>query len=124
MTPITTPIVATFRYSNRVFEVRCEISGKWLTPGYKTFSYRAGPDQDRWRENLKRVEYQFYKAVETDNGLCITAPAGYWLKDGRLVSPDCIPEERAEAYYGEQSEIVCRRIISFITDGPSTFLPK
>jgi hypothetical protein len=113
MTSPITPIVATFRYSNRVFQVRCEISGEWLTPAYKTFSYRAGPDQDRLRENLKKIEYQFYKAVETDNGLCITAPAGYWLKDGRLVSPNYNPKERAEAYYGEQSEIVCRRIILF-----------
>ena len=62
--------------------------------------------------------------METDMGLFITAPVGYWLKDGRLVSPDYIPEECAEAYYGEQSEIVGRRIISFITDGPFTFLPK
>ena len=83
------PISATLRSATCIFEVRCEVTGHWLS-----LAYCSG-----WN------------------------PVGFWLRDGRLVSPICHEGERAEAYHGTQEEILRRRSIQFILDGPDTFLP-
>lgn len=120
----STPIIATLRSSTCIFEVRCEVTGEWLSPAYNTFIYGPGKEQEEWRETLKKVEYQFYKVTENNNTLWITPPVGFWLKDGRLVSPKYEQGERVKAYYGTEAEIVGKRSISFIKDGIFTFLPE
>lgn len=118
-----TSIIATLRSSTCVFEVRCEVTGKWLSPAYNSFGYGPGKEQDEWRETLKKADYQFHKVREERDTLWITPPVGFWLKDGRLVSPEYQEGERAEAYYGTKAEIVGKRSIKFVKDGPFTFLP-
>ncbi|MGD2169262.1 MAG: hypothetical protein PVI40_03365 [Chlamydiota bacterium] len=123
--PRTAPIIATLRSSTCVFQVRCESTGKWISSAHNTFGWAPGEEQDAWREALKKTAYRFYKWKEDEKGnLWITPPVGYWLADGRLVSSACKEGERVEAYYGSKAEIVDRRIIRFITDGPFTFLPR
>ncbi len=118
------PIVATLRSSTCIFEVRCEATGKWLSPAYNSYGYSNEEKKKEMRETLKKVEYQFHKVKEEYGTLWITPPVGFWLSDGRLVSPTCNEGERVKAYYGSKEEILSiGRKVTHITDGPFTFLP-
>jgi len=123
--PRTKPIIATLRSSTCVFEVRCEDTNKWLTPAYNTFGWKSGKKQDEWKETLKTQPYRFHTAKEEYGTLWITPPVGFWLKDGRLVSPDYKDEAHIDkGYYGKRQEITdMGRTIRYVTDGPHTFLP-
>lgn len=119
---LNVPLKATLRNLDRHFEVQCELTGRWLSSEMNTFGLRPGKEQAEWKEKLKKVEYQYHKFKEENGILWITYPVGFWLKDGRLVS-ECNKEESVEPYYGKKAEIVGKREIQFISDGPHTFSP-
>ncbi|MBS0586233.1 MAG: hypothetical protein JSR76_08080 [Verrucomicrobia bacterium] len=121
---LTAPIIATLRSSACIFDVRCEVTEKWMCRAYNTFGLGPGEKQDEWRKLLQKSDYQFHKVIEDGDWLSITPPIGFWLKDGRLVDVRCTEGERTEAYYGTKAEIVARRTILFVEDGPFTFLPS
>lgn len=57
--------------------------------------------------------------------LWIRPPIGFWLSDGRLVSPTYNEGERVKAYYGSKEEILSMgQKVDHIKDGPSTALPS
>jgi len=122
---MTSPIIATLRSSTCIFEVKCEATGKWLSPAYNTYGYSGEEKKAEMRETLKKTEYQFHKVKEEYGTLWITPPVGFWLSDGRLVSPDYKGGERVKAYYGRKPEISeMGRSIHHIKVGPWTFLPS
>jgi hypothetical protein len=117
-------IFATYKSSSYIFAVCCEATGKWLSAAYNPVGYYDEETVKKMRETLKKTEYQFYKVREEGDTLWVTRPVGYWLSDGRLVSPDYQGGERVKAYYGEKSELSGVRSINYITEGPFTFLPQ
>lgn len=122
---LSNPIVATLRSSAHIFEVLCEATGEWLSPAYNSQPYSNEEKKKEMRETLKKVEYKFHKVKEENGTLWITPPVGFWLSDGRLVSPYYDEGERVKTYYGTKEEILSMgRRINHIKDGPFTFLPS
>ncbi len=121
---LANPIVATLQSSTCIFSVRCEATREWLSSAYNTYGYSDEDDKKEMSETLKKVEYQFHKVKESYGTLWITPPVGFWLSDGRLVSPDYNEGIRVKAYYGSKEEILSMgRKVDHIIDGPFTFLP-
>lgn len=100
------PITARLVNSTCNFEVSCEATGKWLSIAYSSRGYSNEDKKKEMIENLKKVEYQFHKSEEEYGILWVTPPSGFWLSDGRLVSPCYEEGERVKAYYGSEEEIV------------------
>lgn len=122
---LANPIIATLRSSTCIFEVRCEATREWLSPAYNTYGYSNEEKKKEMRETLKKVEYQFHKVKEEYGTLWITPPVGFWLSDGRLVSPTYDGGARVKAYYGSKEEILnMGRKVNHIEDGSFTFLPS
>lgn len=104
--------------------MRCEATGKWLTHAFNSYGYSIEENKKEMRETLKKVEYQFHKANEEYGTLWITPPVGFWLSDGRLVSPEYKEGKRVKAYYGGEEEILnMGRKIEHVLDGTFTFYP-
>lgn len=123
------PIIATLRSSSCIFEVKCD-TGEWITRAYNSAGFSPGKSQDAWRAILtippenRESRYRFYKMWEDGDKLWVVPPVGAWLKDGRLVPPEYNRDEQVKGYYGTKKEIVeMNRTVSFVLDGPFTFLP-
>lgn len=53
------PIIATLRSSTHIFEVRCEATGKWLSPA--SYGYSNEEKKKEMRETLKKLSINFIK---------------------------------------------------------------
>ncbi len=119
------PIIATLYGSGAIFRVRCEATGEWLDRAYGSLGYRTEEEKKIMRETIKKVEYQFHEVKEQFDILWVSLPVGFWLSDGRLVSPDYTLGERVKAYHGRKEEILSMgRTIRYVKDGSWTFLPS
>lgn len=118
------PLIATLRTSVAVFEVQCEVTGRWISSANRPVSvFSDEMKKVEMRETLKKIEYQFHRIEEGNKYLTLISPAGYWLKDGRLVIDSCIEGERVKGYFGKQYEVeAMNRTIKFILDGEDSFL--
>jgi len=103
---LANPIIATLQSSTCIFTVRCEATGEWLSSRWKTAERSGEEKKKQMRETLKKVEGQFYKVEEYSDNVRVTFPTGFWLSDGRLVSPHYKEGERVKAYFGSKEEIL------------------
>lgn len=119
-----TPIIATLRSSTKIFEVKCEASGKWLTSAYISLSEYTDDDRKKVHEMIKKSEYLLSK-IHSGSLRWDSYPVGYWLSDGRLVSRYFTDGLRIEPYFGEIDEIVNKgREIQYTLDGEFAFFPS
>jgi len=123
------PIIATLRSSTCIFEVKCELTGKWISPAYSTFGYNINNEEKMkvWKPRSIMPEYKHYKFKTEGDIFWITPPIGFWLvDDGRLISAAAQETHKFSnvvGYYGQKDDVLARRTIKHILDGSFTFMP-
>lgn len=116
------PLIATYACHRTTILVKCEGSGDWIPLIPRSVTYTTTLKIAEWAEKSCRFEYRFYKIRSDSESTTVTAPAGYWLSDGRLVSTSYSGGKIASAFYGSKEELLSRRSVCFVSSGPDNFL--